>query len=309
MAERAPTFALCCVVDEHPRFYVEFVLWAICVKNNLPDRFRPFMYSVGGVPGDLLEWADGIGVQVVPSLPMVDGSPHSNKIAPFFDDHGTRFTIVCDADLYFVTDPSGLLNSGRFRAAPNNACNPPPRIFHSILAASGLDRPYRPGVALFKGSEGLRETHINNISAGIVVAPRARAHELAEKWKKWASWLVRNRGLLEGWAGHIDQVAFALTMEELQEDVEFLPPQVNAILQLLGEISICYAVHVTTGHVPDFPQLFNVDRTLATDGLAEGMKAGLDRLNNSIREATQVICTLPSTREHLDKFLNPGWRR
>jgi len=267
------------------------------------------MYSIGNVPRDLLDWAGELGVQVVPAVAMVDGSPHSNKIAPFFDDHGADFTIVCDADLFFVTDPSGLLTTDRFRAAPNNACNPPPRIFHSILAASGLDRPYRPGVALFKGIEGLRETHINNISAGIVVAPNARAHELAEKWKKWATWLVRNRGLLEGWAIHVDQVAFALTMEELQQDVEFLPPQVNTILQLLGEISTCYAVHVTTAHVPDFPQLFNVDRTVATDGLAEGVKAGLDRLNDAIREAVQVICTLPSTREHLDKFLNPAWRR
>jgi hypothetical protein len=304
-----PTFELCCVVDEHPRFYVEFVLWTICVRRNLPSNFRPSAYLIGDVPRDLSAWAIERGVQIIPAAPVVEGSPHSNKIAPFFDSHGCDFTIVGDVDLYFLADPSGVLTTDRFRAAPNNACNPPPRIFQSILAASGLDRPYRPGVALFKGSEGLRETHINNISAGIVVAPKGRSAELAAKWKKWATWLVQNRGLLEYWTVHVDQVAFALAMEELQEDVEFLPPQVNTILELLGEISTCYALHLTTGHIPQFPQRFRADRTMVTDDLAEDVRVGLNHLNEAIREAVEVICTLPSTREHLVKFLNPAWLR
>jgi hypothetical protein len=306
---RARTFALCCIVDENPRFYVEFVLWVICVRRYLPDNFLPRMYVVGDVPHDLIDWARENGVQSTQIERMVEGSPHSNKIAPFFDDHSTDFTIVCDTDLFFVVDPSGLLNSDRFRAAPNNACNPPPRIFQSILAASGLDRPYRPGVALFKGSEGLRETHVNNISAGIVVAPSTRAAELAARWRRWATWLVENRVLLENWAVHVDQVAFALSMEELQEDVEFLPPQMNTILQLLDEVSTCFALHLTTGHIPDFPQMFNADRTMVTEGLEDSVKAGLDRLNSAILEAVEVINVLPSTRGHLDKFLNPAWRR
>jgi hypothetical protein len=95
----------------------------------------------------------------------------------------------------------------------------------------------------------------------------------------------------------------------MQEDVEFLPPQVNTILHLLGEISTCYAVHLTTGHIPAFPQMFNVDRTMVTNGLQDGVRAALERLNNAIREAVEVIRTLPSTRDHLDKFLNPAWIR
>lgn len=310
MAIRARTFALCCVVDENPRFYVELVLWVICVRRNLPGNFRPVLYAVGAIPGDLLAWAGEMGVQVIPTRQLVEGSPHSNKIAPFFDHHhGTDFTIVCDTDLFFLNDPSGLLTTDRFRAAPNNHGNPPPRIFQALLEASGLDRPYRPGLALFNGSQGLRETHINNISAGIVAAPSARAADLAAPWRRWATWLVQNRGLLENWAVHVDQTAFALAMEEMREDVEFLPPQVNTILHLLGEISTCYALHLTTGHIPAFPQMFNADHTMVTDGLQEGVKAGLERLNNAVREAVEVIRTLPSTRDHLEKFLNPAWVR
>ena len=306
---RKPTVALCCVVDAHPRFYVECVLWALCARRNLPDHYRPFVYAVGSVPHDLLEWVTSQGIDVRRATPVVEGSPHSNKIAPFLASHDTDFTVVCDADLYWVADPSHLLTSDRIRAAPNNHACPPPRIFRSILSACGLDRPYRPGMALFKGSEGVRETHINNISAGIVVAPQDRAGPLAEAWRKWATWLVRNRHLLEGWAVHVDQVGFALAMEELREDVEHLCPHVNTVLQLLDEISTCYALHLTTGHIPHFPQSFNADRTLVVNGLAEGVRAGLARLNQRIAEAVEVIAVLPSTRDHLDKFLNPAWAR
>lgn len=305
-----PTFSLCCVVDENPRFYVESILWALSTTRNLPRNFNPIIYFVGNVPADLLGWINNQGIRVRVSAPMVEGSPHSNKIAPFFDDHGADFTIVCDADLFWLSDPTELLtNGGRFRAAPNNHCNPPPRIFRSILTACGLNRPYRPGMALFKGREGLRETHINNISAGIVVAPRDRAQVLAKKWRKWATWLVQNRSLLEGWAIHIDQVGFALAMEELSEDVEFLSPHLNTILHLLGDISTCYALHLTTAHIPVFPQMFNADHTLVTDDLAEDVRANLGRLNQCIPEAVEAISALRSTRDHLEKFLNPAWLR
>lgn len=306
---RKRTFALCCVVDAQPRFYVECVLWSLCARRNLPDQFKPFVYAVGDVPHDLLDWVANQGVEVRSAAAVVEGSPHSNKIAPLLAAHDADFTVVCDTDLYWVSDPSHLLASERVRAAPNNHANPPPRIFKSILSACGLERPYRPGMALFTGIEGIRETHINNISAGIVVAPRARAHALAQIWRKWAVWLVRNRHLLERWAVHVDQVGFALAMEELGEDVEHLSPHVNTVLHLLGEISTCYALHLTTGHIPQFPKLFSADRTLVVDGLAEGVRAALSRLNGLIPEAIEVIASLPSTRAHLDKFLNPAWVR
>lgn len=304
-----PTLALCCVVDAHPRFYVECVLWVLCATRNLPDHFKPFVYAVGDVPRDLLDWVVRQGVEVRSTTSVIEGSPHSNKIAPFLAGHDTDFTVVCDADLYWVADPSHLLSSARIRAAPNNHACPPPRIFKTILSACGLGRPYRPGMALFKGSEGVRETHINNISAGIVAAPRNRARVLAEAWQRWAGWMVRNRHLLESWAVHVDQVGFALAMEEMKEAVEHLCPHANTVLHLLGEITTCYALHLTTGHIPHFPKLFNADRTLVLNGLAEGVSAGLLRLNQRIVEAVEVIAALPSTRNHLDKFLNPAWVR
>jgi hypothetical protein len=115
--------------------------------------------------------------------------------------------------------------------------------------------------------------------------------------------------MLGAWGVHVDQVAFALALEELHEDVEFLPPQINTILHLFEEISTCVAVHLTTGHIPSFPHRFNADRTLKTDDLSEGMADSPARLNGCILEATRKIAQLASTRDHYDKFLNPFWLR
>ena len=61
--ERAPTCTLCCVVDEHPRFHVELVLWALCVRRHLPhDTFRCIVYTVGDVPSDLIAWVQSLGI-------------------------------------------------------------------------------------------------------------------------------------------------------------------------------------------------------------------------------------------------------
>lgn len=305
-----PTYALCCILDQHPRFYVEFVLWVLCVKRRLPsDQVRCIVYCIGAAPEDLISWALGQGIECRIVDVAIPESPHCNKIIPFFESHSTDFVVVCDTDLFFVSDPSEIFRSERYRAPPNNHCNPPPHIFQQILARSGLGRKYRPGVALFPGNDGLRETHINNISAGLVISPSDRSNVLAGAWMKWAKWLVENREILGDWHVHVDQVAFALALEDLDEDVEFLPPQVNTILHLLDAISTCYAIHLTTGHIPAFPSRFNSDRSLTTTGLKGDMVEIVSRLNEQIRAAAEIIRTLDSTREHFDKFLNPQWQR
>ncbi len=307
--DRPTTFTLCCVVDAHPRFYVEFILWTICVRNHLPDTIQPVAYFVGAVPADLVAWAQSNGIEVRRLEQVVVGSPHCNKIGPFFDDYRSDYTVVTDADLFFVDDPSPFFSSWRFRAPPNNHSVPPPRIFRSILEASGLGRPYRPGMAVCPGGHGIRETHINNICGSLVAAPRERREEFASTWKKWADWLIENRILLERWGVHVDQVGFAVAMEDMEEDVEFLPAQLNTILHIFKEVELPCAFHLSSAHVPQYPGRFNGDSTMNTDAVSEEMASSIEILNASIVDAIDVIGSLASTRDHRDKFLNPAWRR
>jgi len=307
----AERLTLCCVVDESPRLHVELVLWTICAKRCLPEtRYRIVVYHVGDVPRDIIEWVEARGIESRHvAAAVLEGAPYCNKIAPFFDAHATPYTIVCDSDLYFVDDPGVFLNSDRFRAPPNNHCRPPASVFKTLLPKSGVGRSYRPGLGLFPSQDGSRETHINNINGGFIAVPERRREVFPSLWRKWAQWLVQNRGLLGAWGVHVYQVAFALAMEELGEDVEFLPPQMNAVLQILTEISTVYAFHLSSAHVPQFPGRFNADRTLTTDGLSQDVAAAVARLNLCIGEAVGVISSLPSTRDHLRLFLNPQWER
>ena len=304
------TFTLACVVDRNTRFHVELVLWITAAKKNLPSsRFKLIVYHLG-LPADIIEYVADREVEMrrIPG-PIVEGHRHCNKIYPFLDDHRTDYTVVSDTDVYFLEDPSGFFSSDRLRAPPNNHSVPSPDVFKTVLAASGMTREYRPGLALFPGGHGSRETMLNNISAGVVGLPSHCRKRFALSWIEWAKWLVAHRQMLREGAGHVDQMAFALACEELREDVEHLPPQLNTILHLIEEVSTVYAFHLSTGHIPEFPSRFNLDRTLGKEGLSAGAAQAVDRLNLCIGEAVDDIAALPSLHGCMEKFLNPGYDR
>lgn len=301
---------LACVVDNLPRLHVELVLWTICASRVLPrEYFRPIVYFVGDQPEDLCSWVRAQGIETRVAVPLIAGSPHCNKIIPFFEAVSETIIAVCDVDLFFVADPSGIFDSNRFCAPPNNHCNPPPFIWKNVLSATGLGFKYQPGVSLLPSINGLRETHANNISAGLVTSPTKRAGNLAHLWRKWASWLVENRSLLQSWAVHVDQMGLSLALEEMEEKVSFLPPQANTILHFLDAVESVYAFHLTTGHIPQFPERFNPDKTLSSQGIRPEVVPAIEMLNGCIRKAVDVVNDLPSTRDHSDKFLNPAWIR
>lgn len=299
-----PSFALSTTIDNMPRLHAELVLWAVCVTRNLPlSRFRATVNFVDEAPEDLASWLSERGIRVSIVERLVYGSPHCNRIASFLAAEEEDYIVATDSDLYFVGDPSLLFASRRIRACPNNSCNPPGYIFKKILEFSGLPVAYRPGVSLLPGRNGMRETHINNISAGIVALTSAGASEFARAWVHWAKWLVANRGLLADWAAHVDQVAFALACEQLESDVEFLPPQSNLILEMLPLVETAYALHVTGAHIGYFARRFNADRTLSKEGLQPGVIEAVERFNTCVVEAAREVSRLPSTRDHSSLLL------
>jgi hypothetical protein len=307
---RPSSFTVACVADSHPRFLAEMVLWAHCVANHLPtDKFRAVAYFVDDCHPELAGFLADKGIARRVTAPVVPDAPHCNKIAPLLEEQSGDLTIVTDTDLFFVADPAPLFLSDHLRAAPNNHCNPPDHIFKEILKISGLGVPYRPGMSLYRGKTGLRETHINNISAGIVAVPRTRATAFGARWKHWGEWLVAHQALLSNWVGHIDQVSFTLAAEESGEDVDFLPPQVNTILHSLEEVATLTAIHLTPVHIPSFPQYFLPGHMMRPFGFAPDVCEAIDNLNECIEAAVEDIVALTGGESHLEYFLNPRWIR
>lgn len=308
MAPQRSTLAT--VIDRHPRFWVELVLWALCARRSLPDRdFHLLVYFIDEAPPDLAEWLGRQGIESRVTSPLVPASPHCNKIRPFLDAHPSDHVMVTDADVYFVADPAALVTRHAIQAAPNNHGNPPGIVFRKLLEAAGLGHAYKPGVSLMPNSAGGRETYRNNISAGVVGMPAAVTADFASLWLEKVRWLVDHRALLGAWGIHVDQVGFALAMAERDEEVLFLPPQMNIVLHLLPQLDTAYAFHLTSAHVPEFPARFLPGGELSDEGVSPPMKLSLGALNACIAHAREEILRLPSTRAHVEMFLNPAWRR
>jgi len=303
---------LACVVDRHPRFYVELVLWAHCVHRHLPrDRVRPVVYFVGEVETELSAWLASLGIESRASRVVVDGSPHCNKIHPFLEPEARAFatTIVTDVDVYFLADPLPLIRQDHVSAAPNMHCSPPPGIYRKILQRCMPGKVARPSLSIFPDDDGLRETFDTNINGGVVSIPGADANAFAERWCFWARWLVEHRDLLGAWAVHVDQVGFALAIEESGRLHHPLPPNANAMLELLPQLENLYAAHLTTGHIPKFASRFGADRHLDADGYRPGVRAAVERLNACVDAALEDIGRLRPTRDYRHMFLNPYWTR
>lgn len=303
---------LACVVDCHPRFYVELVLWAHCVARHVPrEAVQPVVYFVGGIEPELAAWLDTLGIESRTSVEVVAGSPHCNKLHPFLDECARKFAsvVVTDADVYFVADPLPLLRPGCIGAPPNNHGNPPVDVYRGILERCLPGRHVRPGLSLFPGQDGTRETFDTNISAGIVAMPGPDANDFAARWKAWAEWLVGHRELLGRWAVHVDQVGFSLALEETGRFNAALPPNVNAVLELLPELDTLYAAHLTTGHIPQFAARFGANRHLDATGYRPGVREAVGRLNACVDAALEDIDRLRATRDYRHMFLNPYWVR
>ena len=305
--------ALSCVVDNHPRFLVEAILWATCCKSYLSRSIYDIsVHFVDIWPERIVSHFGSLGINCIKNDALLPDARHCNKIIPLLSDADTGgydYKIVTDTDLYIVKDIGDFLKSGRVRVAPNNHCNPPLHLFDAIVREAGLPNAARPGISLFGGPGGWRETHINNMSAGIVCIPSAIRRRIAERWLHWARWLLEHRQMLQSWSVHVDQVALCLAMEEAGEDIEFLPPQTNAVLNLLATVSNVYAFHITSAHIPQYRRAFRRDKTLKAGFFGKAVGIPMEKLNDAIREAVDVAQRFEETRDFLPNFHNPAWRR
>lgn len=111
------------------------------------------------------------------------------------------------------------------------------------------------GLSLFKG-QATRETLGTNVSCGVVWIPPT-LHTFWDAWENAARWLVAHRDLMGKFAIHVDQVAVAMALQQTTPKFRHLPAQTNAILELLPSLQNPYALHLTSGHIPKYPDWFD----------------------------------------------------
>ena len=297
-------FGLSVVIDNHPRFMCEFILWAICSKATFPGRRRA--YFIDCKPREVIEFAVEQGIDVRLTTTLLPASPHCNKIIPFLDPTGFGCQIVTDCDVYLMDDLTPFFSREAVRCAPNNHAVPPFRYFTRIFSEAGLSVVPEPGLALFMGTT--RETYARNINGGVICIPRRYRH-CAVEWLNAARWLARNPSLLGDYFIHIDQVSFVVMLERLGISFSFLPPQANTILQLLPEIETVIGLHITAGHIPRYANWFRGDGTLKWELINAKLSRVGGAFNAQIREAMAIIDRLTALQDFKNNFLNPAYRR
>lgn len=292
---------ICTIVDNHPRFYWEMLVWNICIERYLDKSdFDSLIYLINPVNQDIVNYLDTNGIAYRLADTWHIESPHCNKIIPYLDDLNSNYDhiIVTDSDWFLVKDIAYYCNDA-IRLAPNNSNNPPLHIYRRLFDALGWDN-IQAGVSLFETKSGSRESFINNNSGGITVVPKKLVKQYGEHWAKWALWLIDHRPLLGRWKVHVDQIATALAVTEMQLEIHFLPPQTNTVVQLLESTSEIVAFHVAKTHREYYREKFNDDLTFDTSMFTPALAPALNKVNKAISEANMIGESLPSVMPFLD---------
>ena len=305
MIDQQKNIGISVVIDHHPRFFCELVLWLLCAKESLSIPIR--VYFANCKPAGLIEFVKSMDVDIRFVETLLPESPHCNKLIPFLDPAGFEHQIVSDSDLFFVGNIVQFFKYDQVRLPPNNHGLPPSAIFNEIFSAAGFKNPPEPGVSLFPALSN-RETFTGNVCAALTFIP-SLCKSFAHQWLDRARWLLTQQDILGKFVFHTDQISCAMAIEEHQIPFSHLPPQTNAVLQLLPQIQSVYGFHLSSAHIPKYPNYFRPDKTLDWQAIKPSLKEPIIALNDKILACFEVLETLPETKDFCSNFLNPKYDR
>ena len=296
------TFEISTCINNTPRLFPELILWVICLRSWFNDSITVYFFDFSN---ELLEnFLKSYNIKIVYLKSLFPKSPHSNRIQYFQEECNYDFKIITDCDVYIVENFLLFLeNENQIFANANYAANPPEYIFKDIFKKLNLSHKYIPSIVPIANKKS-RETHLNNINAGIIILNKEKRKYFANEWLKNALYLDNNINLLQDYKIHLDQVSFALTVETTNNKISFLPFQFSIILNLLDKIETVYGFHLSTGHIPSYGHLFYDDKTLKINLFKDSIAPQINKLNKFILLARSMI-----TQELDSLFLNPNYLR
>jgi hypothetical protein len=220
--------AISCVIDDQPKFHAQVCRWLRSLKSAEPPQGTTVMvHHVGSLPRGLADWLSDNGAHVREVERFAQGpGAYCNKLQQF--EHVLRanasHVILSDADLFFLEDPTALIQPGLVSARIVDAPNPAPDVLRALLDAAGYgNEPLsgKPGFALES------TTHPLNCNGGLYVMERRHLQVLAPVWRRWAGFCLSREDVLGSKVIHADQLGFMLSMLECGLPFEQLPVHAN----------------------------------------------------------------------------------
>ena len=223
--------AYSCVVDAHPKFEWQALLWVNSLLRNGCNAEDLKVHCLPGVTDNLLTSLRKLNVYPVDTPPFEGGPAYCNKMQQCISGafSGYDKVVLADADLFFLALPQ-LPADASFAGKLVDMPNPPVAILRDIYREARV--PFSKEVPVECALTKDETTFRSNINGGFYYLDEALLHDLGKEWKKHALWLISKISSGTRLFTHVDQVAMALALDEMKIEVTLLSAQINFPIHL-----------------------------------------------------------------------------
>jgi len=224
--------AYSCYVDNSRHFQLQALRFVYSLRSIGVDAADIFLAVNENCSQDFISVAsDQLEVNVSCHSNFTKESKPANKWLQLNQEFESDYShiVLNDCDKFYVSfDNKWAMDSVR-------ACPFVPRptytIFTEIFDYFGFSTPrFYPDNPDRKSEDKDKRNYVNNHNGGMIIIPRAKLDILTERWKFYIDALLNKPELLKSNLRNLDQVAFACMMEELGEDINFLPRSLDIAL-------------------------------------------------------------------------------
>jgi hypothetical protein len=205
--------AVSCLIDNSPKFIMQGWNWLTSLNSaGTATRADVFIHHTPQIAKETLGIFERLGAKLVKIEPFGKGpAVYCNKIrqleSGLFLDYD--YTILSDADLFFLSCPTRLATGNVVRAKVVDLPNPPEPIWRELLTRADLaDRIKVVPVQLQPDSA----TFSTCFNGGLYVLPKASIDNMKERWSKWARYCLDRSSLLDRYILHSDQLGFGMAL-------------------------------------------------------------------------------------------------
>jgi hypothetical protein len=219
------TVKFSCVMDQHPRFAQQALVWASSLLTYGGQEADSLMiHSVGECNPKYRSIfnAWGIDTPIVPRFDARHGP--SNKLAQLESEplHSADYVVLFDCDTAFCEDISPWISGNAVRARVASSPGLPLGRWQKVFQMARLKLPGARVKSALKGEETLP-----SYCSGCYILPQPVFQKLREAWPRWDRWLLDRLDLIKPFGVFVDQISFAMGCEELGLSVDYFPVELN----------------------------------------------------------------------------------
>jgi hypothetical protein len=281
--------AYSCLVDGTPKFEWQAVNLCVSLSENagvMPEDIK--LHITPSVSSEFRDYALDRCMTIVPTDPFPGEHAYCNKIQQMFSSAFAGYTrvVLCDCDLYFMQPLALELIAAPAAGRVVDRPIPPFALLQSLYEARGVTPSPVTDVDVGFPMAGVEHTLTSNWNGGLYVLDREQMNSWGRVWFAHATGLLAELEVLGDYRNHVDQISWALTLDQLSIPYARLPGEHN------------YPIHFgaidSYRHAP--PQIASFHYHHRMDALGRLQPTGIDQLDHQIYVANRRNGEILSSR-------------